>query len=70
MDLSGVYHHYPENKTFTAADGRFRVLAKGENGRYSVILWHDKEKSYSLTTLEPMTQSEIEAYIGSLAATN
>lgn len=68
VDISGHYETYPENITFTV--GSYHVAAKGENGKYSVILWHDDNKSYSLVAPNAMDQAQIKSYIESLSMAN
>ncbi len=65
VDLSGDFEQYPEVKQFTVDD--YRVVAKGENGKYKCILWNDGKRSFSLEAPDGMTEAEIRDFIQSLA---
>jgi len=67
-DISGHYEQYPEIKQFTV--GNYKVVAKGENGKYKVILWNDGKRSFSLYAPDGMTEDEIRDFIDSLRVTN
>lgn len=74
-DISGHYESYPEVKQFTVSVpmpiGECRVVAKGrEADKYSVILWQNGKRSFSIYAPNGMSEAEIGDFIASLRVVN
>lgn len=55
-DISGDYNSYAQEETLNA--GGKTVAAKGENGRYSLLVWEEEGYSYSASFSDPLSAEE------------